>query len=77
MEGQRFFALRRFNGVVPGLMAQTLNSYISVEKTRPSYYIQNPNVVFSDKYQWFPIPQTQIDIKNSTGKVFLKQNPGF
>jgi starch-binding outer membrane protein, SusD/RagB family len=77
MEGQRFFTLRRFDGVVPGIMASTLNSYISVEKTRPSYFIQNPNVVFTDKYQWFPIPQTQIDVKNATGTVFLKQNPGF
>ena len=77
MEGQRFFALRRFNGVAAGIMATTLNNYIAVEKTRPSYYIQNPTVVFSDKYQWFPIPQAQIDVKNSTGKVFLKQNPGF
>jgi hypothetical protein len=77
LEGQRFFALRRFNGVVPGLMATTLNAYIQVEKTRPSYYVQNPTVVFADKYQWFPIPQQQIDVKNSTGKVFLKQNPGF
>ncbi len=77
MEGQRFFALRRFDGVAPGTMSTTLNSYIAVEKTRPSYFIQNPSVVFSDKYQWFPIPQQQIDVKNSTGKVFLKQNPGF
>jgi starch-binding outer membrane protein, SusD/RagB family len=77
MEGQRFFALRRFNGVNSGVMATTLNSYIAVEKNRPSYFIQNPSVVFSDKYQWFPIPQAQIDVKNATGKVFLKQNPGF
>jgi starch-binding outer membrane protein, SusD/RagB family len=76
MEGQRFFALRRFdNGT--GLMTTILNNYIAVEKTRPSFYIQNPSVVFAAKYQWFPIPQEQIDIKNATGKVFLKQNPGF
>lgn len=77
MEGQRFFALRRYDGVEPGVMTKTLNDYISVEKTRPSYFIQNPNVVFSDKYQYFPIPQQQIDVKNATGTVFLKQNPGF
>ncbi|MCW3092385.1 MAG: RagB/SusD protein [Ferruginibacter sp.] len=76
MEGQRFFALRRFdNGT--GLMTTILNNYIAVEKTRPSFYIANPNVVFAPKYQWFPIPQQQIDVKNATGKVFLKQNPGF
>jgi hypothetical protein len=77
MEGQRFFALRRFDGIVPNLMTTTLNSYIAVEKTRPSYFIQNPSVAFSDKYEWFPIPQAEIDAKNSTGTVFLKQNPGF
>jgi len=76
MEGQRFFALRRFdNG--SGLMTTILNNYITVEKTRPSFYIQNPGVVFNAKYQWFPIPQQQIDVKNATGKVFLKQNAGF
>ena len=77
MEGQRFFALRRYNAVSPGIMAKTLNDYITVEKARPSYFIQNPSVVFTDKYQWFPIPQAQIDVKNATGTVFLKQNPGF
>ncbi|HET6995604.1 MAG TPA: RagB/SusD family nutrient uptake outer membrane protein [Chitinophagaceae bacterium] len=77
MEGQRFFALRRYNFVTPGIMATTLNNYIQVEKTRPSYFIANSGVVFADKYQWFPIPQQQIDVKNATGKVFLKQNPGF
>jgi tetratricopeptide (TPR) repeat protein len=77
MEGQRFFALRRYDHVSPGVMTQTLNDYINVEKGRPSYFIANPTVTFSDKYQWFPIPQQQIDIKNATGTVFLKQNPGF
>ncbi len=77
MEGQRFFTLRRFDDVTPGLMAKTLNDYITVEKTRPSYFIQNPGVVFTDKYRWYPIPQAQIDVKNATGTVFLKQNTGF
>ena len=77
MEGQRFFTLRRFDALTPGLMATTLNNYISVERSRPSYFIQNQSVVFTDKYQYFPIPQAQIDVKNATGTVFLKQNPGF
>jgi hypothetical protein len=76
MEGQRFFTLRRYdNGT--GLMTTTINNYIAVEKTRPSFYAQNPGVTFSAKYQWFPIPQQQIDVKNATGKIVLKQNPGF
>jgi len=80
MEGQRFFTLRRFDGA-PGVpanwMTTILNAYIAVEKTRPSFYVANPAVTFAPKYMWFPIPQTQIDVKNATGVVFLKQNPGF
>ena len=80
MEGQRFFTLRRYDGA-PGApanwMTTILNDYITVEKTRPSFYAGNPTVVFSPKYMWFPIPQQQIDLKNATGVVYLKQNPGF
>jgi starch-binding outer membrane protein, SusD/RagB family len=80
MEGQRFFMLRRFDGA-PGVptnwMTTIINNYIAVEKTRPSFYIANPAVTFAPKYMWFPIPQTQIDVKNATGVVYLKQNPGF
>jgi hypothetical protein len=79
MEGQRFFTLRRFDGA-PGYL-QTyydhFECYIAVEKTRPSFYIANPAVTFAPKYMWFPIPQTQIDVKNATGTVFLKQNLVF
>jgi starch-binding outer membrane protein, SusD/RagB family len=78
MEGNRFFTLRRFDfGPTVGIMTTTINNYISVEKTRPSYYVQNQSVTFAPKYMWFPLPQQQIDIKNATGKVFLKQNPDF
>jgi len=77
MEGQRFFTLRRFDGQNGISMTTILNNYIAVEKTRPSFYIANPNVVFAAKYMWFPIPQQQIDVKNATGKILLKQNPGF
>jgi hypothetical protein len=27
--------------------------------------------------EYFPIPQQQIDAENSTGKVYLKQIPGY
>jgi len=80
MEGQRFFMLRRFDGA-PGVpanwMTTIINAYVAVEKTRPSFYVANPAVTFAPKYMWFPIPQTQIDVKNATGVVYLKQNPGF
>lgn len=78
MEGRRYFALRRFDGGSPGLMAATLNAYATVEKTRPSFFAQNPSSTFTaNKNEYFPIPQQQIDVKNATGKVFLKQNPGY
>lgn len=77
MEGKRFFNLRRFdNGT--GLMAKTLNDYATIEKTRPGYFSVNQGATFTqNKNEYYPIPQTQIDVKNSTGKVFLKQNPGY
>ncbi len=77
MEGQRYFALRRFDAGT-GTMATTLNAYAQTEKTRPSFFAQNPTAVFTaNKNEYFPIPQQQIDVKNATGVVFLKQNPGY
>jgi len=77
MEGQRYFALRRFdNGT--GSMAATLNAYATIEKNRPSFFAQNKTAVFTaNKNEYFPIPQNQIDAKNATGKITLKQNPGY
>ncbi len=77
MEGHRFFDLQRWdNGT--GSMAATLNSYVSVEKTRKSfYYIVNTAVFTKGVNEYFAIPQVQIDAENSTGVVYLKQNPGY
>lgn len=77
MEGQRFFDLSRYdNGT--GSMATTLNNYVSVEKNRSSFYYVNSAAVFTKGVnEYFAIPQNEIDAENSTGTVYLKQNPGY
>jgi hypothetical protein len=77
MEGHRFFDLQRWdNGT--GTMAQILNTYQQVEKTRNSFYYTNPSAQFHKGInEYFPIPQKQIDVENSTGEINLKQNPGY
>ncbi|MEP7144878.1 MAG: RagB/SusD family nutrient uptake outer membrane protein [Ferruginibacter sp.] len=77
MEGHRFFDLQRWdNGT--GSMANTLNAYQSVEKTRQSFFYANPTAQFHKGVnEFFAVPQAQIDIQNSAGTVTLKQNPGY
>ena len=78
LEGKRFFNLRRFEDRVPGITAQTLNAYAAVEKTRPSFFINNKDAVFTQgRNEYWPLPQQQIDVKNATGVIYLKQNPNF
>jgi hypothetical protein len=75
-EGHRFFDLQRWdNGT--GYMANVLNAYA----------IHSATVVFSAGYQdafftqgkneYFPIPQSEIDLENAGNKKILKQNPGY
>ena len=77
MEGHRFFDLQRWdNGT--GSMADVLNTYQSVEKNRQSFFYANPTAQFHKGVnEFFPVPQAQIDIQNSTGTISLKQNPGY
>jgi hypothetical protein len=77
MEGQRFFDLSRWdNGT--GTMAATLNNYVSVEKIRNSFYRVNNGATFTKGVnEYFAIPQSEIDAENSSGKIALKQNPGY
>lgn len=77
MEGHRFFDLQRWdNGT--GYMANVLNAYQSVEKTRQSFFYANPTAQFHKGVnEYFAVPQAQIDIQNSTGTISLKQNPGY
>ncbi len=77
MEGNRFFDLQRWdNGT--GYMADILNTYVNVEKTRLSfYYIVNTAVFTKGVNEYFAIPQVQIDAENATGVIYLKQNNGY
>jgi starch-binding outer membrane protein, SusD/RagB family len=77
MEGHRFFDLQRWdNGT--GLMATVINAYINAEKSRPSYFSVHPEATFEKgKDEYYPIPQNQIDVENSTGTVLLKQDPAY
>jgi len=65
-EGPRFFDLVRW-----GIAAQTLNSYISVEKTRRSFLATAVFTAGRDEY--LPIPQSEITFTNG----LYKQNPGY
>ncbi len=77
MEGQRFFDLSRWdNG--SGSMAATLNAYVNAEKNRSGFYRVNGTAQFTKGVnEYFAIPQNEIDAENSTGKIVLKQNPGY
>ena len=76
MEGHRFFDLQRWDNA--GSMAATLNAFIAAEKPRPTIINVNPAATFTaGRNEIFPIPQQQIDVENSTGTVYLKQNPGY
>ncbi len=59
-------------------MANVLNAYQEVEKTRRSFFTTNPDARFTKGVnEYFAIPQAQIDIENSQGTINLKQNPGY
>ncbi len=77
IEGHRFFDLARYdNGT--GSMAATLNAYVSVEKNRHSFYLVNNTAQFTKGVnEYFAIPQNELDAENATGKIYLKQNPGY
>jgi hypothetical protein len=77
MEGHRFFDLQRWDKGT-GTMADVINTYVATEKTRPSIYSVNASATFKKGIsELFPIPQSQIDVENSTGTIYLKQNPGY
>lgn len=80
-EGHRFFDLQRWqagNPIYPaaGYMTQVLNTYATQEAAiHPAQY---QGVSFTQgKAEYFPIPQQQVDAENATGKVNLKQIPGY
>ena len=66
MEGKRGFDLVRW-----GILAETLNEYYEVERTRRVYM---DNAFFTKgKHEYMPIPNTQITLSRG----LYKQNPGY
>ena len=70
MEGQRFFDLKRW-----GILEQTLNDYMAVEKNR-RLYLAGAEAV-TDRHRLYPIPAIQIELSKSSGQTTLTQNPGW
>jgi hypothetical protein len=78
MEGHRFFDLARWDNNTGTVMAPELNAYAAKEKTRPTIFAINQSATFTaKKNEYYPIPQSQIDLENSAGVVNLKQNIGY
>ena len=71
MEGHRFFDLVRWE-----IADQEINAYLQKEKVLRSYL--NGIVFIKGKNEYFPIPQTQIDLSvDAHGVKHLHQNPGY
>jgi starch-binding outer membrane protein, SusD/RagB family len=66
MESPRFFDLVRW-----GIAAETLNAYLTVEKTRRSFL--SAAVFTKGRDEYYPIPQREINFT----KGLYKQNPGY
>jgi len=62
LEGLRYFDLRRW-----GIATQTLNGFA------PNPLAPNIQIKYEDKYEFWPIPQTEID----RNQPVLEQNPGY
>jgi hypothetical protein len=62
LEGVRYFDLRRW-----GIATETINGF-SPNPAFPSIQLK-----YEDKYEFWPIPQTEID----RNKGVLEQNPGY
>ena len=71
MEGHRFFDLVRW-----GIADQEINAYLQKEQKSRTYL--NGSVFIKGKNEYFPIPQTQIDLSvDAHGVQHLHQNPGY
>jgi hypothetical protein len=71
MEGHRFFDLVRW-----GIADQEINGYLQNEQKSRNYL--NGSVFIKGKNEYFPIPQSQIDLSVDAHRVqHLHQNPGY
>ncbi len=70
MEGHRFFDLVRW-----GIADQALNAYLQYESNITTDLIGGHFT--KGKNEYYPIPQTQIDLEVKGGKSVLQQNPGY
>ena len=69
MEGYRFYDLVRW-----GEDVAAINKYLQYDQVLLPGALGGAK--YEAKYALFPIPQSQIDLLNST-EVILKQNPGY
>jgi hypothetical protein len=82
MEGHRFFDLRRYGpaavlGAGVTAIAGQLNEYVQHETTVSKYVLLN-GITFKDiPGDWFPVPQSEINLSYVAGKPTISQNPGY
>lgn len=74
MEGQRFFDLQRWDQGT-GSMADEINAFFAYDininlQLKGAHFTKGRN-------EYYPIPQSEIDLSASTGQGVLKQNPGY
>lgn len=72
MEGHRFFDLVRW-----GIADQEINAILANEKTKLSPSSYGDATFVKGKNEYFPIPQSQIDLQTTGGTSNLIQNPGY
>lgn len=71
MEGHRFFDLVRW-----GIADVALNAFLAYEKPKLSAGYGSATFV-KGKNEYFPIPQSQIDLQTTGGSSTLDQNPNY
>jgi starch-binding outer membrane protein, SusD/RagB family len=71
MEGHRFFDLVRW-----GIADVAINSFLAYEKPKLSAGYGSATFT-KGKNEYFPIPQSQIDLHTTGGSSTLNQNPGY
>jgi starch-binding outer membrane protein, SusD/RagB family len=78
MEGHRFFDLVRWGEVTYANLNNNpvnLQAYLDYEGTKLGIY--NNKTFVKGKHEYYPIPQSQIDLENSTTGSALEQNSGY